>query len=253
MPFCSGGHTWFGRHLSDQQMTEYLHDSKKRGTFSRRWYRLATACLRNDASSKQWYPDLIGWRAMPVEEVRNPTRGDGPRTPPRAGFHETLMKMLSDSSPIGSRKCGAVARALWGCDRASADCRVVQPARIACAFRTDALMGIRPGTPIPSGGLLAKLRLRDLPRRSRFALNSRAHSVGGAAWCSVVGGGREVAVVDTSTEQVWEALPGDVSRRSVRRSAGDSSYERDLRISNDVRQQAARQRSNPSASRSASK
>src|SRR6202451_1800770 len=29
MPFLFWWNTWFGRHLSDQQMTEYLHDDKK--------------------------------------------------------------------------------------------------------------------------------------------------------------------------------------------------------------------------------
>src|SRR5450755_5083406 len=29
MPFLFWWNTWFGRHLSDEQVTEYLHDSKK--------------------------------------------------------------------------------------------------------------------------------------------------------------------------------------------------------------------------------
>src|SRR4051794_39720215 len=29
MPFLFWWNTWFGRHLSDQQVTEYLHDDKK--------------------------------------------------------------------------------------------------------------------------------------------------------------------------------------------------------------------------------
>src|SRR5205807_10391526 len=29
MPFLFWWNTWFGRHLSDQQLTEYLHDEKK--------------------------------------------------------------------------------------------------------------------------------------------------------------------------------------------------------------------------------
>ena len=29
MPFLFWWNTWFGRHLSDQQITEYLHDDKK--------------------------------------------------------------------------------------------------------------------------------------------------------------------------------------------------------------------------------
>ena len=29
MPFLFWWNTWFGRHLSDQQLTEYLHDDKK--------------------------------------------------------------------------------------------------------------------------------------------------------------------------------------------------------------------------------
>ena len=37
MPFLFWWSTWFGRRLSDQQLSEYLSDEKQHGTFSTRW------------------------------------------------------------------------------------------------------------------------------------------------------------------------------------------------------------------------
>src|SRR5258708_37813705 len=71
MPFLFWWNTWFGRHLSDQQMTEYLHDEKKPRHIQQALVQVSDRMLRNDTSSKQWYPDLIRLASDPVEEVRN--------------------------------------------------------------------------------------------------------------------------------------------------------------------------------------
>src|SRR5579871_1595308 len=75
MPFLFWWNTWFGRHLSDQQLTEYLHDDKKPRHIQQALVQISDRMSRNasghDADSKQWYPDLVRLASDPVEEIRN--------------------------------------------------------------------------------------------------------------------------------------------------------------------------------------
>ena len=72
MPFLFWWSTWFGRQLSDQQLTEYLKRRKAPdGTFSTRWCSWVSALAAHDASAARWYPELVRLASYPVEEVRN--------------------------------------------------------------------------------------------------------------------------------------------------------------------------------------
>src|SRR5271165_3962231 len=100
MPFLFWWNTWFGRHLSDQQMTEYLHDAKKPRHMQHALVQLGEQMSNHDAAAKRWYPDLLRLASDPVEEVRNTDAWVMGQDTSGAGFHETLVKMLNDSSLI---------------------------------------------------------------------------------------------------------------------------------------------------------
>ena len=98
MPFLFWWNTWFGRHLSDQQVTEYLHDDKKPRHIQQALVQISDRMSHNDAAAKQWYPELVRLAGDPVEEIRNTDAWVMGQDISGAGFHETLLKMLNDSS-----------------------------------------------------------------------------------------------------------------------------------------------------------
>src|SRR3984957_2558131 len=104
MPFLFWWNTWFGRHLSDPQMSEYLHDDKKPRHIQHALVQLGDRMGQQSnsphAEFKQWYPDLIRLSNDPVEEVRNTDAWAMGQDTSGASFHETLLKMLADSSPM---------------------------------------------------------------------------------------------------------------------------------------------------------
>src|SRR5260370_14562336 len=71
MPFLFWWNTWFGRKLSDQQLTEYLHDTKKPRHIHQALLQVVDRVTRQDATAKQWTPHLVRLAADPVEEVLN--------------------------------------------------------------------------------------------------------------------------------------------------------------------------------------
>ena len=100
MPFLFWWNTWFGRKLSDQQLNEYLHDTKKPRHIQQALVQVGERITRQDATAKQWYPDLVRLAADPVEEVRNTDAWVMGQDTSGAGFHEALLKMLADPSPM---------------------------------------------------------------------------------------------------------------------------------------------------------
>jgi hypothetical protein len=238
MPFLFWWNTWFGRHLSDQQMTEYLHDAKKPRHIQHALVQLGERMSNHDAAAKQWYPDLLRLASDPVEEVRNTDAWVMGQDTSGAGFHETLAKMLGDSSLMVR---GNAALSLVRFGDASGRPQIVallQPAKIIASESGRIADADRPGTSIHQGGLIAKLQNeRGQTDELRSPIPGRIRSVADTG--AKVSAGSEVGIVDPATEQVWEALralylvgqPDDIP--------AILPYERDLPdVSNDVRKQA---------------
>src|SRR5260221_1718759 len=55
---------------------------------------------RHDPGATRWYPQLPRLALHPVEEVRNTDAWVMGQDPSAPAFHETLLKMLQDSSPM---------------------------------------------------------------------------------------------------------------------------------------------------------
>jgi hypothetical protein len=239
MPFLFWWNTWFGRHLSDQQLIEYLHDDKKPRHIQHALVQLGDRMSHADAKAKQWYPDLLRLATNPVEEVRNTDAWVMGQDTSGPGFHDALLRMLQDQSPM-VRGNAALSLVRFGDSTGRPQIvALLQPAQIAAPAAGTIVDTDRPGTAIHQGGLVAKLKAPESSQalEIRSPIPGRIRSV--AQTGANVASGGEVAVIDPGSDQVWEALralyligqPEDLS--AIR------PYERDVPdVSNDVRQQA---------------
>src|SRR5712672_927698 len=99
MPFLFWWSTWFGRRLSDTKITEYLNDDKHPRHIQHALVQLGERMARQDAGALRWSAQLLRLASHPVEEVRNTDAWVmGQDISAVAAFHETLLKMLQDSS-----------------------------------------------------------------------------------------------------------------------------------------------------------
>ena len=239
MPFLFWWNTWFGRHLSDRQLAEYLHDDKKPRHIQHALVQLGDRMSHNDAAAKQWYPDLVRMASNPVEEVRNTDAWVMGQDTTGIGFHETLLKMLNDSSPM-VRGNAALSLVRFGDSTGRPQIvALLQPAQITAPRAGQIVDADRPGAAIHQGGLIAKLSTlgSSQPSEIRSPIPGRIRSV--AQTRTNVAAGAEVAVVDPAAEQVWEALRALFLIGQPEDLAAIRAYERDLPdISNDVREQA---------------
>lgn len=205
MPFLFWWSTWFGRHLSDKQLSEFLNDQKHPRHIQHALVQLGERLSVHDVSAVRWYPDLVRLAAYPVEEVRNTDAWVMGQDTTQAGFHAALLKMLEDPSPMVR---GNAALSLVRFGDAAGRLQIVallQPARITAPVTGRVIDTDHAGTAIHQGGLIAKLQNGQLITEVRSPINGRIRTLSVATGAEVLQGA-EVASVDPGAEQVWEAL-----------------------------------------------
>ena len=238
MPFLFWWNTWFGRRLPDRQITEYLQDEKHPRHIQHALVQLGERMGRHDPGAARWHPEMIRLASHPVEEVRNTDAWVMGRDTSVPGFHETLLKMLQDSSPMVR---GNAALSLVRFGDATGRPQIVallQPVRIVAPASGRVTDADRVGTAIHQGGLIAKLQdgQQMIEVRSPIAGRIRTLSI---AVGSNVAAGTEIAMVDPGDEQVWEALRALYLIGQPEDLPAIRPYQRELpEISDRVRQQA---------------
>jgi len=238
MPFLFWWNTWFGRRLTDKQVTDFLNDEKHPRHIQHALVQLGERMGRRDPAAARWYPEMIRLSSHQVEEVRNTdawVMGQDTSVP---GFHESLLKMLNDPSPMVR---GNAALSLVRFGDASGRAQIVallEPARITVLASGTVADTDKIGTAIHQGGLVAKLQDGQQTTELRSPISGRIRTLSVAPGTRVAAG-TEIATVDPGDEQVWEALRALYLIGQVEDLPAIRPYERELpEISDRVRQQA---------------
>jgi hypothetical protein len=238
MPFLFWWNTWFGRRLPDKQITEYLQDEKHPRHIQHALVQLGERMIRHDPATTQWYPELLRLSSHSVEEVRNTDAWVMGQDTSAPGFHESLLIMLRDPSPMVR---GNAALSLVRFGDATGRPQIVallQPARILAPSAGRIMATDKVGTSIHQAGLIAKFQDGDQVTELRSPITGRIRTLTVSPGARIVAG-TEIATVDPGDDQVWEALralyligqPDDLL--SIR------PYQRELpEVSDRVRQQA---------------
>jgi hypothetical protein len=248
LPFLFWWNTWFGRQLSDQQIAQYLTDDKRPRHIQHALVQIGERITRHDPAVKRWYPELIRLATHSVEEVRNTDAWVMGQDPSGAGFHEALLKMLQDSSPM-VRGNAALSLVRFKDDSGREQIvALLQPAHVFAPSAGRVIDTARVGTAIRQGGVIAKLQSATRPAGNspngesvteiRSPISGRVHSLSATTGVTVTAGG-EIASVDPGDEQVWEALRALYLIGRAEDLPAIRVYERESRdIPDRIRQQA---------------
>src|SRR6266850_5790549 len=205
MPFLFWWNTWFGRQLSDKQVSEYLRDDKKPRHIQHALVQIGERLAKHDTSVTRLYPEVVRLASYPVEEVRNTDAWVMGQDTSGAGFHETLLKMLQDASPMVR---GNAALSLVRFGDAAGRVQIIallQPATVVAPGAGRVVDIDKIGTSVRQGGLIAKLNDGGRTAEIRTPITGRIRSLSVATGASVAASA-EVATIDPGSEQVWEAL-----------------------------------------------
>ena len=207
MPCLFWWNTWFGRHLSDQQITEYLNDQKHPRHIQHALVQLAERMGRDEVGTKRWHPDLVRLASHPVEEVRTTDAWVMGQDTSDVAFHETLLTMLGDSSLLVR---GNAALSLVRFGDSSGRSQIVallQPAVIVAPSGGVVSDTDKIGTSIHQGGVIVKLQDDQQTSEVRSPISGRIRTLN-VRKGTIVTPGAEIATVDPADQQVWEAMRG---------------------------------------------
>lgn len=238
MPFLFWWNTWFGRHLSDQQITQYLQDNHHPRHIQHALVQMGERMSRHDTAVAQWYPDLVRLAAHPVEEVRNTDAWVLGQDTSGPGFHEALLQLLSDTSPVVR---GNAALSLVRYGDATGRPQIIallESVSVTAPIAGRVIDADRPGTAIRQGGLIAKLQNGHQTVEVRSPISGRIRTLF-AQTGQKINAGAEIATIDPAIDQVWEALRALYLIGQPDDLPAVTPYERDLpEVPDHIRQQA---------------
>jgi len=95
--------SWFGRELSDADISKYLADEKNPRHVQHALLQVQQRIERGDTSAKNWYPQIVTLSGNPETEFRLTVAWLMGFDNKSQEFHEALLKLLRDQEPIVRR------------------------------------------------------------------------------------------------------------------------------------------------------
>src|SRR5215208_1875311 len=95
--------SWFGRELSEADISKYLADEKNPRHVQHALLQIQQRMERGDSSAKNWYPQLLVLSGSPETEFRLTVAWLMGFDNKSSEFHAALLKLLKDQEPIVRR------------------------------------------------------------------------------------------------------------------------------------------------------
>ena len=103
VPFMFWNQTWFGREISNEEMTRHLRDDKHPRRIQHALSQMSARIASGDPTASVWFPDVVALARHPVTEIRTTAAwlmGQDNRCEP---FHRALLALLRDTELIVRR------------------------------------------------------------------------------------------------------------------------------------------------------
>lgn len=205
-PFLTWYGTWFGRHLSDAEIEEYLADEKRPRHIQHALSQIEERMVKGDGSAKRWYPKIIALAASPVTEFRKTSAYLMGFDNKAEEFHNALVPLLKDREP-GVRRQAALSLVTFNDARGRPELRaMLEPYTILAP--SDGVTGsvVSVGSPVREGTLMARINKGvGESEEVRSPLPGKVTSVAATEGARVAKGDT-LFLLAPDSQFVWEAL-----------------------------------------------
>jgi biotin carboxyl carrier protein len=103
MPFLFWNATWFGRPITDAQISKALAGRSHPREIQHVLSQFETRIERGDLSVRKWYPQMVALSKDPIEEIRVTDAWVMGQDNTAPEFHQALLPMLNDPNPMVQR------------------------------------------------------------------------------------------------------------------------------------------------------
>jgi len=200
--------TWFGRGLSDADVSKYLNDTRNPRHVQHALLQIQQRIDRGDPSAKNWYPQILTLSSSPETEYRLTVAwlmGFDNRS---TEFHNSLLTLVNDNEPI-VRRNAALALVRFNDDRGHDELvAILKPFAVKSNATGVVSSTLRAGSDVSRGTLLGRVEQTDgkvieirSPLPGKIEQIFKANGV-------QVNAGEEILTLNSDEASVWEGLRG---------------------------------------------
>jgi hypothetical protein len=198
--------TWFGRELSDADISKYLNDVNSPRHVQHALNQIQGRMARGDASARNWYPQIIALSTNPETEFRLTVAwvmGFDNKSPE---FHEALKKLVQDPEPIVRRNAALALVTFNDASGRSEVLAILSPYPVRAPAAGVIASSLKEESQVARNTLLARIQQPDgavvglrsqLPGRINKILKTNG---------AQVAAGDEIMNLNSDEASVWEAL-----------------------------------------------
>src|SRR6267143_833448 len=198
--------TWFGRGLSDSEITKYLSDYSHPRHVQNALLQVQERIERGDKTASQWYPQIVALAGNPETEFRLPSAWVMGSDNTSEDFHNALRKLLVDQEPIVRRNAALALVRFNDASGHSELTAILNPFALNAPVNGTLDSSLLKAAPISRGTLLARIREpNNEVVAMRAPLSGSIDSIL-VATGSTVASGQAVLTIKSDEQSVWEAL-----------------------------------------------
>ena len=200
--------TWFGRDLSDADISQYLVDEKHPRRVQHALLQIQQRLERGDPAAKQWYPQVVALADHPETEFRLTVAWLMGFDSKSQEFHQALLKLLQDREPI-VRRNAALALVRFGDPSGRPELvAMLNPYAVKATAEGEVASTLKVGAPLARGTLLARITQPDKKIvEVRSPLPGKLERIDAPSGSSVVPGA-SLVTINSDEDSLWEALRG---------------------------------------------
>lgn len=198
--------SWFGRELSDTDISKYLADEKNPRHVQHALLQIQQRMERGDTSAKNWYPQIVTLSGNPETEFRLTVAWLMGFDNKSQEFHDALLKLLRDQEPI-VRRNAALALVRFN-DSSGRDelISVLKPFVLKAPADGVVESSMHEGSTVSRRTPLARIQLSDgKVAELRSPLPGRVNQILKANGAQV-SRDEDLLSLNSDEESVWEAL-----------------------------------------------
>jgi len=200
--------TWFGRGLSDADISKYLNDTRNPRHVQHALLQIQQRIDRGDPSAKNWYPQILTLSSSPETEYRLTVAwlmGFDNRS---TEFHNSLLTLVNDNEPI-VRRNAALALVRFNDDRGHDELvAILKPFAVKSNATGVVSSTLRAGSDVSRGTLLGRVEQTDgKVIEIRSTLPGKIEQIFKANGVQV-NAGEEILTLNSDEASVWEGLRG---------------------------------------------
>ena len=206
--FLSWYFSWFGRSLSDADISQYLSDEKRPRHVQHALLQIQQRIERGDPTAKQWYTQITQLGTHSQTEFRLTVAWLMGFDPKSEEFHRALAELVKDPEPI-VRRNAALALVRFNDPAGHPELvATLKPFEIPAPANGEMLSTLKERSQITRGTLLARISQSDgQPVEVRSPLHGRVQQILAPSGSRVVVG-QTLLTINSDEESVFEALRG---------------------------------------------